>query len=582
MSDSSLPADMRNDDVVMFFYMGVLILVPPLWVEEHEDLHHRFWKWRYIYLGYFILTTVVFLSGILEGEIFWLFLAPFAHVLAPILAIWTGVLDASIASTSIPYMSDFTVYVGYSFGVFLIGTFEFGRRYMPEMFQWNPYEHEEDEFVIPLEVLTEKKNDAETPPKLDQTISTALVGETGSGKTSSMKTLAYQFQYEQDTAVVAHDYGKEFQDFFYAKGFQVIRISSDGGDITWNLFRDAESEQDFREIAAALFGEPSGYNPFHGPARQVFQGLLTYLYREAISQGELENLGHHDIVKVLNFPMDRLHGMLQEYDDLHSKAVHLDPDRGKGAKNVYQTMHEHTEPVFVNDFGKYGTFSIKEYVENPRGRVLVIDSEPSQMATLGPMFQVVIDWSIRYAMNSDNPTVHILDEIDQLPELNQVTDLTARGRAENARALIGVQTVGQLSDTYSSVSGILGNCPQGIYFGPGDRESTDYIFDEIGEVRESVGRKSHSVSRSGHDQHLQRATERESYQEQDRTPFTSGVLKQFEPGECVVKSRTDWWRGKIHQLADVEDTLPDSVEVGAENPAGALPSGFDDQQAKEA
>jgi len=573
---------MRNDDAVVFIYTLVLILVPPLWIEDHEDFHIRWWKWRYVYLGFFVLTFIAFIPGIMAGELHWLLLAPFAHLAAPLMAAWAWAFDSSFTAVWMPYLSDFTVLVGYSLGVYGVGFLEIARRYEPEMFQFQPYDHDDDEFVIPLKSLAEKKDDAETPPTIDQEVSTALVGETGSGKTSAMKTLAFQFQYDQNTAVVAHDYGDEFQDFFYDQGFQVIRISSDGGDVIWNLFRDADDEQDFREIAAALFGDPSGYNPFHGPAKQVFQAILTFLYREAVEQGELENLGHHDIVKVLNFPMERLHDMLQQYDDLHSKAVHLDPDRGKGAKNVYQTMHEHTEPVFINDFGEYGTFSIKDYVENPRGRVLVIDSDPSHMETLGPMFQVLIDWSIRYAMGAENPTVHILDEIDQLPELNQVPDLTARGRAENARALIGVQTVGQLADTYSSISGILGNCPQGIYFGPGDKESTEYILDEVGEVREQIGETSHSVSRSGHDQNLKRATERERYQEQDRTPFTSGNLKQFEPGECVIKSRTDWWRGKIHELVDVESSLPDTIDVGAENPAGALPSGTGDQQTEEA
>ena len=229
---------------------------------------------------------------------------------------------------------------------------------------------------------------------------------------------------------------------------------------------------------------------------------------------------------------------------------------GKGAQNVYQTLIEYTRPVFVDDFGDHGSFSLREYIQNPDGRVLIIDSSPSRMATLGPMFQLLIDWSIRFAMESPNPTVHVLDEIDQLPPLGQITNLTARGRKEKARALVGVQTIGQLEDTYSDISGILGNCPQGLYFGPGDAQSTEFIRNEIGERRILDRTETHALSRNTGAK-TQRSQARESVRETEKAPVTSGQLRDFEPGECITVTRTSWWHGQTYELHQVRDDLPD-------------------------
>lgn len=107
----------------------------------------------------------------------------------------------------------------------------------------------------------------------------------------------------------------------------------------------------------------------------------------------------------------------------------------------------------------------------------------------------------------------------------------------DVRALLGIQTVGQLRATYGDeVSGILGNCPQGIYFVPGEFTTVRYILGEIGELRETVVTKMENTRRGEWSPESSPRTERET----DRTPVASGTLKRFEPGECVVKTRSGW------------------------------------------
>ncbi|QIO25260.1 type IV secretory system conjugative DNA transfer family protein [Haloarcula sp. JP-L23] len=549
---AELPPSLKYDEPAMIVWSLFMLLFPPMWMDGDKPFHKRFWAWRYVYLGFLLVTALYYAEALLRGEYLVLVLFPFAHVLAAFSV--TGlVMGFQVPGAAVPFVPYPVAATTYAVLVVTIGAVEVGRRTSPKLLTREPWECDDDELVVPYENIETKHDDAPTPPTLKQDVSTAVIGETGSGKSSAMQLLAYQLPYNADTAVIAHDAGKEFQQFYADLGFDVKRVGLDG-DVTWNLFRDADSMQDFREIAAAVFGNPDGHNPFHTPAKQVFEDMLMYVHLEAQRNNRRDNLSHMDIVSLLEEGRAGIYKKLDRYDRLESD--HLDTDQGKGAQNIYQTLIEYTRPVFVDDFGDHGSFSLREYIQNPDGRVLIIDSSPSRMATLGPMFQLLIDWSIRFAMESPNPTVHVLDEIDQLPPLGQITNLTARGRKEKARALVGVQTIGQLEDTYSDISGILGNCPQGLYFGPGDAQSTEFIRNEIGERRILDRTETHALSRNTGAK-TQRSQARESVRETEKAPVTSGQLRDFEPGECITVTRTAWWHGQTYELHQVRDDLPD-------------------------
>ena len=508
------------------------LFVPAQFINRDLPWRQRYYRWRWVYAAYLLVGLVVFAPALLAGDYWSLALVPFAHLVAPAMT-GVAVVLGEIPLLSFPLVSDLVasgIYLGVTV---LILCSEYLRRGAPELLGVRGvYSCGEDEFLVPFANTEDKDPSAELPPRFDQNVSTALIGETGSGKTSAMELIAYQLPYDRGTAVVAHDYADDFQQFYDELGFEVLRIGVEDSDVHWNLFEDIETEREFTEIASALFGEPSGHNPFHGPAQHVFEALLLYLYREAAEHDDIEDLGHDDIVSFLQQDPEDIYQILRRRPELHSKATHLDPESGKTAVNVYQTLMEHVDPVFVGDFAEDGDFSLREYIQNPDGRALIIDSNPTEMETLGPMFQLLLDWGIRYALDSDNRAVWLLDEIDQLPELTQLPNLTARGRAERTQAIIGVQTIGQLEETYSKPSGVLGNCPQGIYFSPGDSDTAEFIQDEVGEVRESVVRESYT--RSGKENEGRRASKRRAYEEKDRTPFTTGQLSTVPNVDALV------------------------------------------------
>ncbi|WP_226023660.1 type IV secretory system conjugative DNA transfer family protein [Halomicrobium salinisoli] len=556
---------------------AAIACVPPLLVDRDAPIHRRFYRWRYVYASFLALTSTLFGPAVLAGNVKYLLFAPVFHMAVAGLLVMVAV-TGSAPGVSYPVLSDGSVVI---FHGLLLGGVAAGewirRRYPDRLGLSSPELHRnDDEFVVPMATVDETSAEAPAVPRINRSLSTAFIGETGSGKTSAMQLFAEQYP-NDDVAIFVHDYGDDFQAFYADKLAQnsedspdeqpessngdqageVLRIAARDSDVVWNLFQDVEREQDLREVAAAVFGESEGNDPFHNPAQQVFEACLLFFYRKATERDRLDKLGHDDIVRFVNQEMAEMYGALQSYDDLQGAASHIDPDSGRGAPTVYSTLHEHVRDVFVGDFAEYGQFSIRDYLADPED-VLVVDSSSGDLETCGPMFRLLLDWAIKRAMTSSTEANFILDEIDRLPRLHQLPELAARGRSEGARALLGVQTVGQLEYRYGGASsGVLGNCPQGVYFAPGDSETTEYILDEVGERRDDVASK--SVSRSKRDESPEFNSPRQSrsrtVRQTDRSPVPSGELKQFTAGECVVKSPGHWWIGRIEQLEEVQQRL---------------------------
>jgi len=123
----------------------------------------------------------------------------------------------------------------------------------------------------------------------------------------------------------------------------------------------------------------------------------------------------------------------------------------------------------------------------------------------------------------------------------------------------------------------MGNCPQGVYFGPGDSESTEFVLDELGEQHQMDRQQMVAMSHSGRGK-SPRCQSQDTYKEEDKTPITSGFLRNFEPGKCIVISRTTWWHGHSYELHKVRDSLP---ENGAESSATLQVEGSDDDGLEE-
>ncbi|MFB6283235.1 MAG: type IV secretion system DNA-binding domain-containing protein [Halobacteria archaeon] len=212
-------------------------------------------------------------------------------------------------------------------------------------------------------------------------------------------------------------------------------------------------------------------------------------------------------------------------------------------------MKKNLSESFRGDLKKNGDFSLRNYIEDPSGRVLIIDPEPGKLDRIKPVISFVLNRAINFAMNSDTEVNMILNEIDELDEIDNVQNLCARGRSHGARCMIGVQTVGQLDAVYGKdKSGILGNCAQGMYFSPGDSETLKHMKSEISRER----KKKKTRSRRIRDPLLGKdGSSTIRYREKDQIPVSEAELKNMGTGECIVVTRESWSKGKVKYWKEV-------------------------------
>lgn len=227
--------------------------------------------------------------------------------------------------------------------------------------------------------------------------------------------------------------------FTWWTDLEIERIAIEDGTAVWNLFLDVEKPRQFTEIAKAVMGDEQGNDPFHTPATQVLADAMVHLHRKGEQEGEMPT--HADLLRFLNQRPEEIHRALDE--DGLSAAASINPD-ANGYLNVYQRMKQGVDEVFVSDFAKAGDFSLREYIENPAGRVVIFDTPTDEVETVGPMYSLLLDTSIKFGMTSDTEVNYLLDEIDELPRISWLSSLASAGRAGAARDSDGGSTAGDL------------------------------------------------------------------------------------------------------------------------------------------
>lgn len=557
--DSEVYHDEIDDWIeIIGLLLGFLALPPVFLYRESYSFFKRIWLWRYVYVAFAIGTVIVFAPQLLAGEYIYLIAIPVFYLVALYTVVGPLVLTrlrsrdvGFTVPSSLPVPEGVVVpelelaAAGTGVAAVLIGAmlYQYGK---PGSLKWK-MKHADlgpDEFIVPVETIEKMKDGAPNLPVLLATVSTLVFGESGAGKTTSIRTMLDQVPFGDEIATVAHDFKDDYKQYFEDHGIEFIVLSIENSDVIWNMFLDVTRERHYREIATAMMGDAHGNDPFHEPATSVLRAAMVYLHREGQNEGTTPT--HADLKQLLARPREELHSTLS--DAGIQGAEQIDSNTG-GASNVYNHVHERVDPLFEGDFGKAGSFSLREWAENPAGRALLVDNRAIESATLGPMLRLVLDEAIRYSMDADTETNYILDEIDQLPPLKRLSTAASAGRDEGVRALIGIQTVGQLRAQYGeNTNGILGNCIQGIYFGPGESETVEYILDALGKYRETVTSRTRSNSPGSY-------SSSETTHERDRSPITSGELRDMDSGEAVVESRSDWWIGKVAKPSRIRKWL---------------------------
>ncbi len=402
-----------------------------------------------------------------------------------------------------------------------------------------------DQFSVPLSDVyrDEMRSGGPSGPfgssvSLERNHSMLVLGEPGAGKTTTINLLLRQMDTSPDEPVVIFDYKGEFDEGWMFPNRDLLTVSVDGGDVNWNVFREVTDEGEYKEIATKLIDtdDDSGRNEFFTEAAQrVLEAALIHLDREHVHPTNRE------LVEFFDQRQEDIREALAEHDDLRTAAEQVRDDRtGKG---VLSTLRPFIADVFTGDFGGVGGFSVRDYIEDPSGRVLVVQATMSQFERTKPALKFLIDWAIQHGLDAgDRQTYFVLDEFQRVPNLRNIENLTGAGRAQQAQAILGLQGITQLEASYDEglADAIVAGATQEILMRPGDHESLEHIKEALGSIIVE-----HEEDAPGFGK--RNVTQEEQEYLSDRE------IRQFQTGEAVIRSPEGFVHGRVKPWDHLSD-----------------------------
>ncbi len=418
-------------------------------------------------------------------------------------------------------------------------------------------------FLLPFKrVETDEMGLTDDVLRLRKNLSTIVLGQPGSGKTSTITFLVKQMRFDNEEPVVIFDYKGDYARKGIYDPDDAIILHYHKSTRFWNIFQEAEGIGDYRTLSEAIFNQPISEEEAGDESRFFREGaedLLMACLHFIDNSSEYHRPTNEDLVEFIvpngpeDVPADRIRKLLLTSDNrvVRGAASELDPNNPETATNMYQTLRKRVARVFDGDFARNGTFSIREYMENPDGRTLVLDMSGSKQDVMAPMYRLFIDWSIKLGLiDTDRLCYFILDEFDEVGELKQIQRLLSTGRSQQSKAIIGVQSKSQIASIYGEMGShvLLENCPQKILLRT-DHDRT-YVRRQIGKEKYQVGTQDYEVKEAeietqDGDQWKSVWVDDLDVIEKERYPIEEQSIASFDRGEGIFTTEDGWVRARV-------------------------------------
>lgn len=317
-----------------------------------------------------------------------------------------------------------------------------------------------------------------------------LLGGIGTGKTNAFFHIINQVEKKlsENDVMIIFDTKGDFYNEFYKKGDIVISNDSTatGEDSLdyWNIFNEIEygehMVESVIEISKSLFAEQCNKTNqifFPNAAKDIFMACLLHFIR-AFPPNVRTN---KNLIYYINkTPVKEIKNMLNSYDDLRAMVNYIDNEDSAQTQGVMSVLQQVVREIFVGNFSKTGTLSLKNLVRKKGGKKIFIEYDLSIGNMLTPIYSLMFDMAIKEALGrkrSEGNAYFITDEFRLLPNLEHIDDAVNFGRSLGIKFMIGIQNVEQIYECYgeersrSIFSGFLTS----FSFRVNDSKSREYI-----------------------------------------------------------------------------------------------------------
>jgi len=313
----------------------------------------------------------------------------------------------------------------------------------------------------------------------------AMIGTTGSGKTTVLRQLLDGIEARGEAALVYDTSGEFIAQYYNPERGDIILNPFDARCAYWSPFAEIAHPADADRIATQLITETGQHDRdvWLETSRILVANMIRALWRE--KKGTLPDLLHALQVRT----KDDLKAWLG--DSSSARTFADDADRATGsvlfmlakAANLIQflRMQEGDEPSFAfRDFlsGLDERKGPKPWIFVPRKEDYFEAAKP----LLACWLECAASALLGLPPSSDRRTWFLLDELADLPRVDNLARLLPEGRKFGAAVVLTFQAVGQMRHRYGKdiAESMLGCCNTKLFLQAGDAETRTWASDTIG------------------------------------------------------------------------------------------------------
>ena len=316
-----------------------------------------------------------------------------------------------------------------------------------------------------------------------------FLGGIGTGKTNAFFQLIKQLRHylTDDDVMIIFDSKGDFHELFAAPGDIVIsndnRARGKNGVDYWNIFNEIENddhmEENIIEVANTLFQdkiEKTNQPFFPNAAKGIFTAILTHQIRSG--QGNMNNQALREFLD--RSPTAEIRTMLNSYPDFKSMISYIADDRSPQTQGVMSELQTTIREIFIGNFKKEGSLSIRNLVREKKGRKIFIEYDLAIGDMLTPIYKLMFDMAIKEALSVHKTKGNvwlITDEFKLLPNLKHIDDAVNFGRGQGIKLMVGIQNISQIYEAYGEerAKSILSGLLTTVCFRVNDGDSREYI-----------------------------------------------------------------------------------------------------------
>lgn len=325
-----------------------------------------------------------------------------------------------------------------------------------------------------------------------------LLGGIGTGKTNAFFQIISKINEKitEDDVMIIFDTKGDFYKEFYTPGDIVISndetaTGADGLNF-WNIFNEVSNDEHLLEsvveLSKSLFAEQiekTNQVFFPNAAKDLFMACILHFIR---TKPPVERTNKNLMNFISSSTTAELRAMLQQHSDLRGMISYIEKDDSAQTQGVKSVLDQTVREIFIGNFCKTGTLSLKNLVKKKGGKKVFIEYDLSVGKMLSPVYSLMFDFAIKEALSrqkSSGNVYFITDEFSLLPNLEHIDDAVNFGRSLGIKFMIGIQNVEQIYDNYGEerARSIMSGFLTGLMFRVNDGKSREYIQQRYGKCQ---------------------------------------------------------------------------------------------------